>query len=40
MLVGDHQNARAGFQDFRRLRRMHQAFDGAIDHKAGLLQRR
>ena len=40
MLVGDIENARAGFQDFRRLRRMHQPFDGAIDHEACLLQAR
>ena len=40
MLVGDHQDTRAGFEDLRRLHRMHQALDGAIHHKAGLLQAR
>ena len=36
MLVGDHQDARAGLEDRRRLGRMHQALDGAVDHEAGL----
>ena len=39
MLVGDIENARAGFENLRRLRRVHQPFDGAVDHKARLLQR-
>jgi hypothetical protein len=40
MFIRYHQDARASLEDFRRLHRMHQAFDGAIDHKASLLQRR
>ncbi len=36
VLVRDHHDAGAGLQDLRRLGRMHQAFERAIDHEAGL----
>ena len=38
MLVGDNQDARARFQYFRGLYRVHQPLDGAIDHETRLLQ--
>ncbi len=37
MLVGNNQDAGAGFEYFRRLHRVHQPFNGAIDHKTCLL---
>ena len=39
MLVGNIEDSRAGFQYFRRLCRVHQPFNGAIDNEACLLQR-
>ena len=39
MLVGDHQDARAGLEDRGRLGRVHQALDRAVDHEAGLPER-
>ncbi len=39
VLVGDHQDAGAGLQDRRRLRRVHQAFERAVDHEARLPER-
>ena len=39
MFVGDDEDSRARFQYFRRLDRVHQPFDGAIDNETGLLQR-
>src|SRR4051812_49335805 len=38
MLVRDHEDAGAGLEDLRRLRRVHQALERAIDHNAGLAE--
>ncbi len=38
MFVGNNQNARARFQYFRGLHRVHQPLDGAVDYEACLLQ--
>ena len=40
VLVGDHEDAGAGLEDRRRLRRVHQALDGAVDDEAGLAEGR
>jgi len=39
MLIGNDEDAGTRLQDFRRLGRMHQSFDRAVDHKTCLLQR-
>ena len=38
MFVGNNENARAGFEYFRRFHGVHQPLDGAIHHEARLLQ--